>query len=97
MRVLKNSSIPGIDSIVAIMTSHLAPNPQNGQHTSTRERVIICAHVYNYRERFCNGKESASCLASKMSVPVVDLVREGCETLEFHVGEINPHSVGHAF
>ena len=36
-------------------------------------------------------------LASKMSDTVVDLVREGCETLEFHVGEINPHSVGHAF
>ena len=35
--------------------------------------------------------------ASMMSDAVIDLLREGCETLEFQVGEINPHSVGHAF
>jgi len=35
--------------------------------------------------------------ASVMSDAVIGLLREGCETLEFQVGEINPHSVGHAF
>ena len=54
---------------------------------------IIIARVFPAEKSFV----ITVLLASKMSDAVVDLVREGCETLEFQVGEINPHSVGHAF
>ena len=59
---------------------------------SVHMRIII-ARVFPAEKSFVITVR----LASKMSDAVVDLVREGCETLEFQVGEINPHSVGHVF
>ena len=93
-------SIPGIALTVAMMDGIY-------RHTESRLNLGTGLKILFHSNRFIrmhigDSVQFSQCIvdtssASMMSDTVIELLREGCETLEFQVGEINPHSVGHAF